>query len=313
MLAYLATRTARAALTAGGVVTAVFFLVRLIPGDPVQAILGDTASPEDQAALRQALHLDRSLPEQYTAFLGDVLDGSLGTSFREQLPVRTLIAEVLPDTLALAAGAMFTALVLGLSLGVFSAARHGTLADHGARVFAVIALAVPTICVGPGLILVFGLWLQWAPLPGGLTPETLWEELAVLVLPAITIGSALSALIMRQTRGAMLEALGQAYVTAAHARGVPGSRVLWVHALRNALLPVVTVAATQLGALLSGTVITEKIFERQGLGTLFLDAFFSRDIPVIQGTVLLVAAVYVSVNLLLDVFYAVLDPRVRLT
>ena len=190
---------------------------------------------------------------------------------------------------------------------MLAAVRHGSALDAAASLTAVVGLAVPTIVLGPLLILFFGVTLRWLPLPGD---DQAGAE--ALVLPAITVGSALSALLMRQTRGAMLEVLEQPYVVAAKARGVGQLRLILGHAFRNALLPVVTVAAVQLGALLTGTVIAEKIFERQGIGTLFLDAFFSRDIPVVQGTVLLVATVYVVVNLVLDLVYSMVDPRVRL-
>lgn len=313
MLRYFAARILRAVFTVFGVVTAVFLIVRLIPGDPVTAILGDNASPEDQAALRASLHLDQPLPQQYGAFLSDVTDGTLGTSFRKSgVAVSQIVREVIPSTVALAVAGLLVAISLGILLGVLAAARKGSFVDHSARLVAVLALAIPTICLGPLLILVFGLWLAWLPLPGAFGTENFIGEINQLILPAFTIGTALSAIITRQTRGAMIETLSKPFVAAARARGLSEGRVLFVHGLRNAMMPVSTVAAAQLGALLSGTVITEKIFERDGLGTLFLDAFFARDIPVIQGTVLLVATTYVVVNLLLDVAYGLLDPRVRI-
>ncbi|MFW6050454.1 MAG: ABC transporter permease [Myxococcota bacterium] len=305
---YLVGRLARAALTILGVVTAVFLLVRLVPGDPVDAILGDQASPEDRAALRSTLRLDRPLPSQYVAFLGTVADGSLGESFRQRgVAVATLVTEVLPATLELAVASVLVAWLIAVPLGALAAVRRGTSWDRAATTVALLGLAIPNIWLGPLLILLFGVQLRWLPLPGDE-----WAGLEAIVLPAFTVGTALAAILTRQTRASMIEVLGEQYVLAARARGLSGTRVVFGHALRNALLPVLTVGAAQLGALLSGTVVAEKIFERQGLGTLFLDAFFARDIPVVQGCVLVIAAIYVGVNLVLDLVYGVVDPRVRL-
>jgi peptide/nickel transport system permease protein len=308
-LRYVLLRTARAALTVWGVVTLVFLLVHLLPGDPVDAILGDQAAPEDRAALRTALRLDRPLPAQYRAFCADVLDGSLGRSFRARdRRVSELIAEVLPATLALASASLCLALLVSLPLGVLAAVRRGRGWDKAASTFAMLGVAVPHIWLGPLLVLTFGVELRWLPLPGDDPSRPL-----ALILPAVTVGAALCATLTRQTRAAMLDVLSEQYILAARARGVSELVLLFKHALRNALLPVMTVAAAQLGALLSGAVIAEKIFERPGLGTLFLDAFFARDIPIVQGCVLVVASTYVAVNLLVDLFYGVADPRVRLT
>jgi peptide/nickel transport system permease protein len=306
---YVAERIARAALTVFGVVTLVFLLVRLVPGDPIDAILGDQASPEDRAELRRALHLDRSFGEQYVAFVGDVANGSLGTSFRRRdTTVTTLISEVLPDTVVLALAALLVAWLLAVPLGSIAAARKGSAWDKSATTFAMLGIAIPNIWLGPLLILFFGVQLRWLPLPGD------DEAGAVaLILPAITIGTALAAVLTRQTRGSMVEVLSEQYILAARARGLSSWVVILKHGLRNALLPVMTVGAAQLGALLSGTVIAEKIFERRGLGTLFLEGFFDRDIPVVQGCVLVIAVIYVSVNLLVDLLYVVVDPRVRLS
>jgi peptide/nickel transport system permease protein len=307
-LRYLLYRGVRAALTAFAVVTLVFLLIRAVPGDPVDAMLGEQASPEDRASVRRALHLDESLPVQYLRFLGDVSDGTLGRSFRApDVSVRALIEEAFPPTLELAAWALAVAWLVAIPLGVLAAAQRGTLIDRAASFFALTGLALPTIWLGPLLVLLFSVKLRWLPLPGD-DPSAA----GALVLPAITIGLALAAGLTRQTRAAMLEVLAQPYVAAARARGVSRLRVFFQHALRNALLPVLTLGAAQLGALLSGAVIAEKIFERPGLGTLFLEGFFARDIPVVQGVVLLVGVIYVLVNVALDVAYAVVDPRVRL-
>ena len=306
---YVAARLLRAALTVLGVVTIVFLLVRLIPGDPVDAILGDQAAPEDRAALRHALRLDRPMLEQYAAFLGDVGDGSLGVSFRQRnVEVSSLVLDVLLPTMLLALSALCIAWLVAIPLGSIAATRRGTIWDKTASTVAMAGLAIPTIWLGPLLILLFGVQLRWLPLPGDDS-----AGLVALILPAITIGTALAAILTRQTRAAMIEVLSEQYIVAARARGLARHRVIIGHGLRNALLPVMTVGAAQLGALLSGTVIAEKIFERRGLGTLFLDAFFARDIPVVQGCVLVIAVVYVLVNLAVDLSYGVVDPRVRLS
>jgi len=307
-LRYLSFRLARAALTAFAVVTLVFVLIRAVPGDPVDAMLGEQSAPEDRAAVRRALHLDESLPAQYGRFLGDVADGTLGRSFRApEVSVRALIERAFKPTFELALCALTVAWLVAIPLGVLAAARRGTLFDRAASVFALTGLALPTIWLGPLLVLLFSVKLRWLPLPGDDT-----EAVGALVLPAITVGMALAAGLTRQTRAAMVEVLSQPYVAAARARGVSRSGVFFQHALRNALLPVLTLAAAQFGALLSGAVIAEKIFERPGLGTLFLEGFFARDIPVVQGVVLLVGLLYVLVNVALDLAYAIVDPRVRL-
>lgn len=301
-------RCARAALTTLGVVTLTFLLILAVPGDPVDAILGDQAAPEDRAAVRSALHLDEPVWQQYGRFLASVADGTLGHSFRH--PARTvagLVSEVLPHTLALALSSLVVAWLIAVPLGALAASRKGTLWDRLASLVALSGLALPTIWLGPLLILAFAVELRWLPLPGD-DPT----QVAALVLPAITLGSALAAVLTRQTRAAMLEVLRQPYVAAARARGLSSPEVLFKHALRNALLPVMTVGAAQLGALLSGAVIAEKIFERPGLGSLFLEGFFARDIPVVQGCVLTVGVVYVSVNLAVDLAYGMVDPRMRL-
>jgi peptide/nickel transport system permease protein len=309
LLRYLAGRLARALLTVIGLVTMVFLLVRLIPGDPVEAILGDEAAPEEKAELRRALDLDRPVGAQYLSFLGDMTDGSMGRSFRQpDRSVWSLLSDVLPHTIVLALAALLVAWLLAIPLGTLAAARAGTAWDKLASTTAVAGLAIPNIWLGPLLILAFGVKLRWLPLPG--------DDLAgpeALILPALTVGTALAAVLTRQTRAALIEVLGQQYITAARARGVPSAPLLLRHALRNALLPVMTIGAAQLGALLSGAVVTEKIFERRGLGTLFLEAFFARDIPVVQGCVLVIALIYVAVNLAVDLAYGVVDPRVRLS
>jgi peptide/nickel transport system permease protein len=274
----------------------------------VQAILGDQASPEDRAALRKVLRLDRPLAEQYVLFLGDIASGTFGYSFRaHSRSVASLVFEVMPDTMQLAGAAMLIALCMSLPLGTLAAVRRGTRWDDAATGIALIGLVVPNIWLGPLLVLVFGVWLRVLPMPGD------DPSLAGLILPAFTVGAALSAILTRQTRASLADVLSEPYIRAARARGISELRLVVRHAFRNALLPVITVASAQLGALLSGAVVAEKIFERRGLGSLFLEAFFDRDIPVVQGCALVIACVYVFVNLAMDLLYCWVDPRVRLT
>lgn len=308
MARYLALRTLRALATVLGVVLLVFALVRALPGDPARLILGDTATEADVHAMRARLHLDAGLFEQLGLYVGDVLDGSLGRSFRSpDETVASHIEDVFPDTLALALVSIVLAWCFAIPLGVMAALSRGKALDRVARVVALTGVALPTIRLGPLLVLLFAVELRVLPMPGDDEGGPL-----ALVLPSITIGAALAAALTRQTRGAMIEALSEPYVTAARARGLSRPRAAIAHGLRNALLPVVTVSASQLGALLGGAVVAEKIFERRGLGSLMLDAFAARDIPVLQGTVLVVALLYVTVQLLLDLALAGLDPRVRL-
>ena len=305
---YLAARVGRALATAFAVVTLVFLLLRLVPGDPVDAVLGEQASAEDRSAVRHQLHLDEPVYTQYARFIGHVFDGTLGASFRApERSVMERIVEVLPGTVELAACALFVSWLVALPLGVIGAARRGTRVDRVASSFALFGLAMPTIWLGPLLVLLLAVKLRVLPLPGDDVDS--WRA---LILPSITVGLSMSGVLTRQTRAAMIEVLSQPYVMAAKARGVASFYVFFQHALRNALMPVLTVGAAQLGALLSGAVIAEKIFERRGLGSLFLDAFFARDLPVVQGVVLLVGLSYVLINLLVDLTYAWVDPRVRL-
>ena len=297
----------RAGFTVFGVIAIVFLLVRAVPGDPVDSILGDQASPEDRVQLRKALHLDDTISRQFGVFLGEIGDGSLGHSFRKRgVTVSSLIAEVFPSTLILAFSAFAVAWAIALPLGSIAASLRGTAWDTLARFVALFGIAVPAIWLGPLSILFFGVILKWLPLPGDHA-----AGLRGLILPSMTLGAALAAVLTRQTRAAMLDVLSEQYILAARARGVGRVKVLFVHALRNALLPVITVGAAQLGAVLSGAVVAEKIFERRGLGTLFLEAFFARDIPVVQGCVLLVATLYVITNLSVDLVYGLIDPRAR--
>lgn len=288
-----------------GVATLVFSLIHLVPGDPAQAMLGDGASPRDIAELRTNLGLDRPLPAQYAAFLRSAITGDLGTSFRTGQPVTLMIAQRVPATAELALAAMLVAVVLAIPLGIVAAVWKNTMADHAAMTFSLAGISIPNFWLGPLLAIVFAVELGWLPVSGRGT-------LAHLVLPAVSLGLALSALLARMTRASLLEELGELYVRAARARGVSPTAAVLGHAMRNSLIPLVTIVALQFGAVLTGAVITETIFAWPGIGRLLIQSIGFRDYPMVQGCILLIAVTYVTVNLLTDVMYGVLDPRIRL-
>jgi peptide/nickel transport system permease protein len=288
-----------------GVATLVFSLIHLVPGDPAQAMLGDGASPQDIAELRTNLGLDRPLPAQYAAFLRSAVTGDLGKSFRTGQPVTQMIAERVPATAELAVAAMAVAILLAIPLGIIAAVWKNTLADHAAMTFSLAGISIPNFWLGPLLAIVFAVELGWLPVSGRGT-------LAHLVLPAVSLGLALSAILARMTRASLLEELGELYVRAARARGVSPAAAVLSHALRNSLIPLVTIVALQFGAVLTGAVITETIFAWPGIGRLLIQSIGFRDYPMVQGCILLIAVTYVAVNLVTDVLYGVLDPRIRL-
>jgi len=287
-----------------GVVTLVFFLIHLIPGDPVEMMLGESALPADRQQMRSQLGLDRPVSIQYLTFLKATLSGNLGTSIHSRRPVTDLIFERFPATFELMLGSMVVAIGLAIPLGVLAALYRGRWVDQAASIFAVLGVATPNFWMGPLLILLFAIHLDWLPVNerGGLEH---------LVLPAITLGTALAALLSRMTRASLLDVLGEDYIRFARAKGLSASRVVWIHALRNALIPVITVIGLQIGVLLSGAIITESIFDWPGLGTLLLEAIFNRDYPLMQGCILVIALGYLAVNLLTDLAYGWADPRIR--
>jgi len=287
-----------------GVATLVFSLIHLIPGDPVQAMLGESASPESINELRSRLGLDRPLYVQYFSFLNGVAHGNLGTSLRTSEPVTTAIADRLPATFELAAAAMLVAVVIAIPLGVLAASRAGTAVDHVATTLALVGISMPNFWLGPLLAIVFAVELGWLPVSGRGT-------LAQLVLPAVTLGAPLAAVLARTTRVSVIDELRELYVMAARARGVSRMRAVLKHAFRNSLIPIVTVLGLQLGAVLTGAVITETIFAWPGVGRLLIQSISFRDYPLVQGCILLIALTYVSMNLLTDLAYGLLDPRIR--
>ncbi|MGH9242153.1 MAG: nickel ABC transporter permease [Vicinamibacterales bacterium] len=287
-----------------GVATLVFSLIHLIPGDPAQAMLGEAAPQSDVEELRRQLGLDRPLAEQYAVFLGGLLKGDLGTSLRTGLPVTEQIVERMPATFELAAAAMLVAIVFSMPLGIAAAVRRGTVVDHAAMTVSLAGVSVPNFWLGPLLAIVFAVELGWLPVSGRGT----WAH---LVLPAVSLGAALAAILARMTRATMLEELREPYVQAARARGVSRSRAVMRHAFRNSLIPVVTLIGLQFGAVLTGAVITETIFAWPGIGRLLIQSIGFRDYPLVQGCILLIALTYVAVNLITDMLYGVLDPRIR--
>ena len=287
-----------------GVATLVFSLIHLIPGDPAQAMLGEAAPQSDVEELRRQLGLDRPLVQQYAAFLAGLVKGDLGTSLRTGLPVTEQIVERMPATFELAAAAMLVAILFSMPLGIAAAVRRGTVVDHAAMTVSLAGVSVPNFWLGPLLAIVFAVELGWLPVSGRGT----WAH---LVLPAVSLGAALAAILARMTRATMLEELREPYVQAARARGVSRSRAVMRHAFRNSLIPVVTLVGLQFGAVLTGAVITETIFAWPGIGRLLIQSIGFRDYPLVQGCILLIALTYVAVNLLTDMLYGVLDPRIR--
>jgi peptide/nickel transport system permease protein len=299
-------RIGSAILVIFGVCTLVFLLIHLVPGDPVEAMLGESARPADRTALREALGLDLPLGEQYLAYLRRLARLDLGQSFQFHRPVAALVAERVPPTLQLAGTALILALLLAVPLGVAAARNRGGALDSGAMGFSLIGISIPNFWLGPVLILVFSLWLGWTPVSGRDAP-------ASLVLPAVTLGTGLAAVLARMVRSSVLEVLGEDYIRTARAKGLSDAAVIWHHALRNAWLPVLTLVGLQLGGLLGGAVITETVFDWPGVGSLLVEAIQNRDYPVVQACVLLISLAYVLVNTLTDLVYVWLDPRIRLT
>jgi peptide/nickel transport system permease protein len=287
-----------------GVATLVFSLIHLIPGDPAQAMLGEAAPQADVEELRHRLGLDRPLIEQYGVFLRGLAKGDLGTSLRTGLPVTGQIVERMPATIELAAAAMLVAIAFAIPLGIIAAVRRGTAVDHAAMTLSLAGVSVPNFWLGPLLAIIFAVELGWLPVSGRGT----WAH---LVLPAISLGAALAAILARMTRATMLEELREPYVQAARARGVSRLRAVLRHAFRNSLIPVVTLLGLQFGAVLTGAVITETIFAWPGIGRLLIQSIGFRDYPLVQGCILLIALTYVGVNLVTDMLYGVLDPRIR--
>ena len=312
MKSHLGVRIAQIIPTIFLVSVMVFCLQQLMPGDPALVLAGEERDPQVLAQIRAELWLDRPLVIQYFHWIGNVLQGDLGFSWRIRQPVLQLVATKLPVTAQLAVMAFVIAVSIGVPMGILSAVKKNTFWDYVANGVGLAGLSTPNFWLGIMLILIVSVQLGWLP-PSGYVPLTEdWRQsLATTIMPAFVLGNALAAVLMRHTRSAMLTALEQDYVRTARAKGLMEFRVVLRHALRNALVPVVTLGALELGTLLSGAVLTEQVFSIPGFGKLIVDAVFNRDYPVVQGVVLVTATVYIGLNLLADIIYVFLNPRLR--
>jgi peptide/nickel transport system permease protein len=307
MLRLLARRLTIAVPVLFGVTILVFLILHLIPGDPAQILLfGSRPTPEQIAQLRASLGLDQPLPVQYLLYLGRLAHGDLGQSFITNRPVAEEIAQRLPDTLQLTFAAMLVAVLIGMPVGIIGGVRPGSWADRLSSGFAVLGVAVPYFWFAVVLVLVFAVDLRWLPSLG----EGSWNS---LILPAVSLGWGLSAIIARLLRNNLVEIYRQPYMQVARAKGLSERMILYRHALKNALIPVVTILGLQFGNVLSGAVVVEVIFGRPGIGSYLVQAIQAKDIPVVQSIVLLIAVVYIVINLVVDLVYGFLDPRIRLS
>jgi peptide/nickel transport system permease protein len=312
MLPFLGRRLLQLVATLLCVSLIVFSLQQLLPGDPALAMAGEERDPAVLAQIRRQYRLDRPLPAQYVYWIGGVLSGNLGESMRLKEPVLTLIAEKFPVTLQLALMAIVIALTIGVTAGVVSAVRRNTLVDYAVNIVALWGISTPNFWLGIMLIFLFAVHLGWLPASGFVGPfEDFWLSLQTTVLPAFVLGNSFAAVLMRHTRSAMLQAMGSDYVRTARAKGLAERTVVLKHALRNALTPVVTLGALELGTLLSGAVLTEQVFSIPGFGKLIVDSVFNRDYAVVQGVTLVTATTYILLNLLADVAYVLINPRLR--
>lgn len=313
MLPYIVRRLIIAIPTLFIVTVMVFAVQRLLPGDPALILAGEDRRPEVIAHIRERYRLSDPIPVQYLAWLAQIARGDLGRSIRTNQPVGALILEKLPVTVQLALMSMAVAVLIAIPTGVLAAVRRGSWLDHASTLFALSGLSIPNFWLGIMLILLVS--VRWQLLPAsGYVPlsEGVVENLRRMIMPAFVLGTSLAAVLMRQMRSSMLEVLRQDYVRTAQAKGLARRAVVWQHALRNALIPVVTILGLQLGALLSGAVLTEQVFTIPGFGKLVVDAVFNRDYAVVQGVVLVTATAYIVINLAVDIAYALLNPRIQL-
>jgi peptide/nickel transport system permease protein len=312
MFTYLLRRLAIIVPTLFFVSMIIFGLQQLLPGDPALALAGEDRDPAVIAFLHKKYHLDEPMPVRYALWLGGVLKGDLGESIRINKPVLDLVLEKLPVTAELAGLAIIVALAIGIPAGVLSAVKNGRPLDYAANVFALWGLSTPNFWLGFLLILLFSVKLGWLPASGFVSPsEDLGQNLRSMIMPAFVLGNAIAAVMMRHTRSAMLQVLGMDYVRTARAKGLAERTVILKHALRNALVPVVTLGALEFGQLLSGAVLTEQVFTIPGFGKLIVDAVFNRDYAVVQGVVLCTATAYIVLNLCADLAYFLVNPRLR--
>ncbi len=290
----------------------VFGLQQLLPGDPAKILAGEEQDPSVVAYLRERMHLDEPLPVRYLYWIGGVLKGDLGESVRTQQPVLELVLQKLPVTVELALLAFLIALVIGIPAGIASAVGRGTWWDAAANAFALWGISTPNFWLGILLILLFSVHLGWLPASGYVSPfEDLGANLAAMIMPAFVLGNAIAGVLMRHTRSAMLQVLSSDYVRTARSKGLSERVVVIKHALRNALTPIITLGALELGTLLSGAVLTEQVFTIPGFGKLIVDSVFNRDYAVVQGVVLVTATAYITLSLLADLAYFAVNPRLR--
>lgn len=290
-----------------GVSILTFAFLHLVPGDPIDHLAGGDVTPAQRKNLEHCMGLDKPMASQFVTFLGHIADGTLGHQCpdpQKRPTVAARIREVMPYTIELALAAMLIAVVLAIPLGVVAAMKRGTWVDTAATAFSMTGIVIPIMLLGQVLLVVFFVELGWLPGP----TET---SFASLLLPALALGVHLMAMLSRMTRSSMVDVLGEDFVRTARAKGLGEKRVVFVHALRNALLPVITIAGLQFGSLLSGSIIVEKVFARPGLGLTLLDAIFERDYPMVQGIVFVIAVIYIVVNTLVDLAYGLADPRIR--
>ena len=312
MLAFLARRVATIVPTLVLASILIFGLQQLLPGDPALVLSGEERDPTVIAHLRETLHLDEPLPVRYLYWAGGVLKGDLGESLRIKRPVLSLVAEKLPVTAELACLALVIALAIGIPMGVVSAVWRNSFWDYAANALALWGLSTPNFWLGIMMILLFAVTLGWLPASGYVSPfEDLRANLASMIMPAFVLGNAIAAVLMRHTRSAMLQVLGSDYVRTARAKGLAERGVVLKHAMRNAMIPIITLTALELGTLLSGAVLTEQVFTIPGFGKLIVDAVFNRDYAVVQGVVLFTATAYITLNLLADLGYFAVNPRMR--
>lgn len=293
-----------------GISFIVFMSMHLAPGDPATIIGGPTATESDLEAIREDLGLNRPVLVQYVDYLKGVVKGDFGYSYQNSQPVSEAIASRFPNTIKLATASIIVAVIIGIIAGMISAMRQNSWLDVTSTTFALVGVSIPNFWLGTILILLFAVNLQWLPVSGLNNSIFSTDGLKELILPSITLGTSTAALIARMSRSSMLEVTKSDYIRTAKAKGVKNRTIIWVHALRNAMIPVVTVIGINFGALLGGTIITEQVFAINGIGRLMVDAIAARDFPVVQGTVLLVAAIFVIVNLIVDIVYAKIDPRI---
>ncbi len=306
MSGYILSRLISALIVIFGVVFIVFMLIHMVPGDPVEVMLGESASSVDREMLRQTLGLDKPLTEQFYQYLYKLSQFDLGTSLHSKQPVSELLAERISPTVELTLAALLVAFFMAFPLGILAALKKDRWQDTTAMTFSLLGISIPNFLMGPLLILLFSIMLGWFPVSGR-------DGLISLVLPALTLGTALAAILSRMIRASLLEVLNEDYIRTARAKGLGTVRVIGLHALKNAMLPVVTLIGLQIGALLAGAVITEMVFSWPGLGQLTIESIQKRDYPVVQACILLISTTYVIINTLTDIVYGALDPRIRLS